>query len=101
LTDRLASFANCSRIRRNAVGAIGLVADVDWPPRAVTMRVLDLDGREVHSKMKDDAQSWRLCGAQDPAEVSVALSAVNGGFAQIPAVHWRLSKRIMSTLCRP
>jgi hypothetical protein len=57
---------------RNAVGAIGLVADVDWPPRAVTMRVLDLDGREVHSKMKDDAQSWRLRGAQDPAEVSVA-----------------------------
>jgi len=24
----------------------------DWPPRAVTMRVLDLDGREVHSKIK-------------------------------------------------
>ena len=33
---------------RNAVGAIALVVDIDWPPRAVTMRVLDLDGREVH-----------------------------------------------------
>jgi len=34
---------------RNADGAIALV---DWPPRAVTMRVLDLDGREVHSAIK-------------------------------------------------
>ncbi len=42
---------------RNAVGAIGLVADVDWPPRAVTMRMLDPDGREVHSKVKGDIQS--------------------------------------------
>jgi len=23
-----------------------------WPPRVVTMRVLDLDGREVHSAIK-------------------------------------------------
>jgi len=37
---------------RNVVGAIALVADVDWPPLAVTMRVLDLDGREVHSASK-------------------------------------------------
>jgi len=42
---------------RNVVAAIGLVADVDWPPRAVTMRVLDLDGREVHSAIKGDTQS--------------------------------------------
>ncbi len=42
---------------RNAVGAIALVADVDWPPRAVSMRVLDLDGREVHSKVKGDTRS--------------------------------------------
>ena len=34
-----------------------LVADIDWPPRAVTMRVLDLDGREVHSKVKGDTRS--------------------------------------------
>jgi hypothetical protein len=40
---------------RNAVGAIGLVADVDWPPRAVTVRVLDMDGREVHSAIRGDA----------------------------------------------
>ena len=39
---------------RNAVGAIELVADIDWPPRAVTMRVLHLDGREVHSAVKGD-----------------------------------------------
>ncbi len=37
---------------RNAAGAIALVVDVDWPPRAVTMRMLDVDGREVHSEIK-------------------------------------------------
>jgi hypothetical protein len=43
-------FANA----RNAVGAIALVADIDWAPPAVTIRVLDRDGREVHSAMKCD-----------------------------------------------
>ena len=42
---------------RNAVGAIELVADMDWPPRAVTMRVLDVDGREVYSAIRGDTQS--------------------------------------------
>jgi hypothetical protein len=42
---------------RNAFGAIALVADLDWPPRAVTMRVLDLDGREVHSEVKGDRKN--------------------------------------------
>jgi hypothetical protein len=37
---------------RSAYGAIALVADLDWPPHAVTMRVLDTDGREVHSEIK-------------------------------------------------
>jgi hypothetical protein len=31
-------------------GSAALVADIDRQPRAVTMRVLDLDRREVHSK---------------------------------------------------
>ncbi len=39
---------------RNAVGAIALVTDIDWPPRAVTIRVLDTDGREVHSAIRGD-----------------------------------------------
>jgi len=39
---------------RNAVGAIALVSDIDWPPRAVTIRVLDTEGREVHSEVKGD-----------------------------------------------
>jgi hypothetical protein len=39
---------------RNDVGAIALVVDVVWPPRAVTMRVLDLDGREVHSAIRGE-----------------------------------------------
>jgi hypothetical protein len=41
---------------RNAVGAVALVADIDWPPHAVTLRVLDPDGREVHSGVKGDAR---------------------------------------------
>jgi hypothetical protein len=28
---------------RSAVGAVELARDIDWPPRAVTMRVLNLD----------------------------------------------------------
>jgi hypothetical protein len=32
-------FANA----RNAAGAIALIVDMDWPPRAITMRVLDDD----------------------------------------------------------
>ena len=36
----------------NAAGAIALVVDPDWPPNAVTMRVLDPLGREVHSEVK-------------------------------------------------
>jgi hypothetical protein len=42
---------------RNAANAIGLLRDMDWPPRAVTMRVLDLDGREVHSEVKGNLRS--------------------------------------------
>jgi len=37
---------------RNVAGAINLVADMDWPPRAVTMRILDVEGREVHSRVR-------------------------------------------------
>jgi hypothetical protein len=40
---------------RSAHGAIALVADLDWPPHAVTMRVLDADGRVVHSDVKGEA----------------------------------------------
>jgi hypothetical protein len=42
---------------RNAASAIELVRDIDWPPRAATMGVLDLDGREVHSKIKGDSRT--------------------------------------------
>jgi hypothetical protein len=42
---------------RSAHGAIALVADLDWPPHAVTMRVLDADGREVQPASKGDARA--------------------------------------------
>jgi len=35
---------------RNAAGAMNLIVDVDWPPRAVRLRILDIDGREVGSR---------------------------------------------------
>jgi len=41
---------------RNAAGAIALVADLERPPHAVTMRVFGLDGREVHSAVKGDVK---------------------------------------------
>lgn len=40
----------------SADNAIALVADADWPPRAVAMRVLDPDGREVRSAIRGDAK---------------------------------------------
>jgi hypothetical protein len=30
---------------------------MDWPPRAVTMRVLDVGGREIHSEIKSDTKN--------------------------------------------
>jgi hypothetical protein len=49
---------------RNAAGAIALVADLEWPPHAVTMRMLYVDGREVHSAIREHvaSQSRRLKG---------------------------------------
>ena len=41
---------------RNAAGSIALVRDIDWPPHAVTIRVLDADEREVHSEVKGGAK---------------------------------------------
>jgi hypothetical protein len=41
---------------RNAAGAVALLADIDWPPRAVTMRLFDPDGCEVHSQIRGESQ---------------------------------------------
>ena len=42
---------------RNAAGALQLVAANDWPREAVSIRVLDAAGREVHSAIRGDARS--------------------------------------------
>jgi hypothetical protein len=65
---------------RNA-GAIGLVADLDWPPRAVTMRVLDLDGREIHSRSRATLR----------VSVYVARRAVRGFLS--PNAPWMAASR--------
>jgi hypothetical protein len=44
------------RDARSGARAISLVVDIDWPPRAATMRLRDVDGREVHSKVKGDSK---------------------------------------------
>jgi hypothetical protein len=40
---------------RSAINALPLVGDLDWPPRVVTVRVLDAEGREVYSEVQGDA----------------------------------------------
>lgn len=42
---------------RKVASAISLVADIDWPPGTVTLRVLDMTGREVHSEVKGTTKS--------------------------------------------
>jgi hypothetical protein len=41
----------------SVAAAIKLVVAADWPPRAVTMRVLDAYGREVHSTIRGDEKT--------------------------------------------
>ena len=38
----------------DASGAIRAAADAAWPPRAVGLRVLDLEGREIFERLKAD-----------------------------------------------
>ena len=52
LDGRANVFRELTADARNAVGAIALVTDIDWPPRAI--RVLDTEGREVDSEVKGD-----------------------------------------------
>ncbi len=42
---------------QNVTRVIELIVDADWPPDAVTMRVLDAYGREVHSVARGGASS--------------------------------------------
>ena len=42
---------------RSAAGALQLVVADDWPLEAVSIRVLDAAGREVHSAIRGDARS--------------------------------------------
>ncbi len=41
---------------QSVAGVVALVVDADWPPHAVTMRVLDAYGREVHSATRDNVK---------------------------------------------
>ena len=42
---------------RTVADALKLIVDADWLPDAVTMRVLDASGREVHSATRGGASS--------------------------------------------
>jgi hypothetical protein len=37
---------------RNAAGAIALVADLEWPPHAVTMRMLYVDRERIDARFR-------------------------------------------------
>ncbi len=39
---------------RSATSAVELIAGIDWPPQAASIRVLDVDGREVHSEVRGE-----------------------------------------------
>ena len=43
---------------QNVTGVVAIVVDADWPPAAVTMRVLDAYGQEVHSVTEGDTKKW-------------------------------------------
>jgi len=55
-----------------------------WPPRAVTMRVLDLDGREVHSKFQGQGRHSELAS-------SVVRGTVRGFLS--PKAQWMAASR--------
>jgi hypothetical protein len=56
LDGRAAVIRELTADARSATGAVALVSEIDWPPRAVTMRVLDTDGREIHSETKGNSE---------------------------------------------
>ena len=60
---------------RSVHGAVALVADLDWPPHAVAMRVLDVDGREVLSGIKGDANDSRADGRQGQSKKLTAAQS--------------------------
>jgi hypothetical protein len=68
-------------------------------PRAATMRVLDLNGRQVQFKVKGDTQSLASVRRAGPCGFIVAQSVVDGGFAQIAVIAKRCGERVKLTLC--
>jgi hypothetical protein len=45
---------------RSATSAGQLIAGIDWPPKAISVRVLDAHGCEVHSENRGDAKTHAL-----------------------------------------
>jgi hypothetical protein len=96
---------------RSGMSAFELVADMAWAPRAVAMRVLDADGREVHSAIRGDAPEGDS-RADSPASpwlgkpkpvapvcISAKDDAVDGRSAQMAAIPPQRGEWIKSTLC--
>jgi len=56
---------------RDVAGAMNLIIDVDWPPGAVRLRVVDAEGLEVDGrKAVSDATPSRSCGHRGDAALS-------------------------------
>ena len=61
--------------------------------------MLDLDGREVHSKVKGDSRSSRLCGARGRAGVSVAKAQWMTASRRVEV--WRGDVRLSMSVSAP
>jgi hypothetical protein len=47
-------FAETTVRAANIEGAIRRAGDAEWPPRANTLRLVDLDGQAVYERLKAD-----------------------------------------------
>ena len=56
-TGRRASCGSCTPTCETLSAQIELVRDVDWPPHAVTIRVLDVTGVRVHLAIEGEAEA--------------------------------------------
>jgi hypothetical protein len=59
LDGRAAVISELIAEAHNAVGVIALVDGVGWPPHAVTMRVLEVDGHEAHWVGRGEERLYR------------------------------------------
>ena len=81
---------------RSVADAIKLIVDADWPPQAVTMRVLDPYGREVHSATRGDVTLAPLLAVSVLAALYLLVVGVGG--ANVGLLLWPAFAAILAGL---